>query len=499
MSLKTLRRHLWAAVTRVPFVLFDEQPADRHDQVAVDVCRQVDDWDKAPTDAKTFLLDARRKSLGIAGAGTGRNSLLDAVRLFTTMRVVHERSWRQRFRLKWRYRWYFFKTVFQLRVWAVRHTRALNPFDVPLEVERRSLRLGNPIKDTGRHSPRFLLTRYKKRSGGSLGPVLLVPGFGMSTFAFHAAGDDSIAEFLHRHGYDVWLFDYRVSDELAASLEQFDIDVLAREDFPDAIRMVYDLSGKRKVRVVAHCVGSLTMQMSLLSGRLNTKHLHSMLLSQSFAFIDLPWPTRVKVRLHLPELLKYFNFRSVVTSDYDLRSGFWTRAIDRLLYFFPSDERCGEGVCRRLLLLYGEVARHDQLDKKTHDMFYHLFDRGNLTAFRHIGRMFIKGRISDKDGNNAYLRSENGAHVDIPITLLQGAANRMFLPSGGRKTHEWLVRHGGFGALNEEMFTLVRTPRHGHLDSIIGRNAKAEVFPKIAEALADMSRKVSALRVAQAR
>jgi cholesterol oxidase len=486
INLQTLRRHPWLAVSRVPFVLYRDKPAEPQQGIALDVCRLVEKSDRSKN-ATHFIRDARRRGIPLVGVGSGRSSVADAIRLVAGLRVTHEPSVVRRLRLKWRYMWYFLDAIIQSRVWALRRTRAINPFDVPVSVIHRKDNLGTQITDRPR-SPRFQLTRYKRRRKKSLGPVVLAPGFGMSTFAFYAAGDDSFAEYLHRRGYEVWFLDYRASDDLAASLEQFDIDELALSDFPAAIDTIYRVSGKRKVRVVAHCLASLTMQMSLLSGKMNTDQLQSVVLSQSFAFIDLPWVTRLKVRLHLPEILSYLNFRPVVTTDYDIRASLPVRLLDRMLYFFPSEERCHEGVCRRLLLFYGEVVRHDQLDVDTHGLFYHLFDRGNLTSFRHIGTMFARGRIVDKKGKNVYLKEEHAPRITVPITLLSGMANRMFFPSGARKTHDWLLKWGGFGPLNREMFTLLRTPNHGHLDSFIGKNAKREVFPKVAEALAQMDR-----------
>jgi cholesterol oxidase len=488
VNLETLRRHPVQTLTRVPFVLYAEKPAEPAQGVAADTCRLVEAWD-ASQDADAFVRDAQRRGIAIVGAGSARSNAADAMRLVRSLRVTHEPRVARRLRLAWRFAWFFLDAVVQARVWAIRRTHAVNPFDLPVSVIHRKDCLGRQIKDDKRkHSPRFLLTRYKSGHSKSLGPVVLAPGFGMSTFAFYSAGDDSFAEFLHRRGYDVWFFDYRASDDLAASLEQFDVDELALHDFPDAIDTIYRVCGNRKVRVVAHCLASLTMQMSLLAGKMDANKLHSVVLSQSFAFIDLPLVTRVKVRLRLPDILTYLNFRPVVTSDYDIRASLPSRLLDRLLYFFPSEERCHEGVCRRLLLYYGEVIRHEQLDATTHGTFYHLFDRGNLTSFKHIGTMFARGRIVDKKGKNVYLKPEHGPRVTVPITLLSGTANRMFLPSGARKTHQWLLDHGGFGDRNQKMFTLLRTPNHGHLDSFIGKNAKREVFPKVAEALARMDR-----------
>ena len=131
--------------------------------------------------------------------------------------------------------------------------------------------------------------------------------------------------------------------------------------------------------------------------------MHSVVLSQSFAFIDHPFINRLKAWLRLPQVLQFLGFDSVLTSDFDLRSGFWSRVLDRLLHLYPTVEHCSSGVCRRLLLLYGEVHRHEQLDLKTHDMLYHLFDRANLTTFAHLALMIRCGHILDRHGRNTYL------------------------------------------------------------------------------------------------
>jgi cholesterol oxidase len=487
VNLTTLRQHPWLALTRVPFVVFDERPVEATIRVPLDV---VDAWDRSGT-----------TQAGTIGGGVLRSSVLDAVRLVIGIRVVREPKLFKRLRWRVRFSWSFFlKTVVQLRVWAIRTTRGIDPFDVE-ELKKFDLDrtvLGDYKKKPGDDNenvitngsipPKFVITRYigKPERVNNRGPVLLAPGFGMSTLAFYAAGEESFAQHLRNEGYDVWLFDYRVSDKLDASLEQFDVDVLAQEDFPQAIEALQKRTNQ-KVRVVAHCLSSMTMQMGMLSGKIKADTVKSMVLSQSFAFIDLPWPTRVKVRLRLPEILRYFNFRPVVTSDFDRQAGIGTRLLDRLLYFFPSEERCYEGVCRRLLFLYGEVVRHDHLKKHTHETFYYLFDRGNLTAFKHIGRMFTLGHIADKNGKNAYLVPENAKEVKIPITFFQGTANNMFRPSGALKTHRWFVENGmGTPEEKNERFRLVMTPGYGHLDNFIGRNAKDDVFPKIVAELQRM-------------
>jgi cholesterol oxidase len=166
--------------------------------------------------------------------------------------------------------------------------------------------------------------------------------------------------------------------------------------------------------------------------------------------------------------------------------------LDRLLHFYPSRERCHDGVCRRLLLMYGEVVRHDQLDKSTHESIYHLFDRANLTTFKHLAKMIARGKLVDRFGRDVYLQPDNGKNIRVPLTLLQGMANGLFRPAGMRRTHTWLVEHGGFGtpAQNAEQFTRLEIDGYGHLDNFIGKHARRDVFEKVANALEAMDAKV---------
>ncbi len=214
-----------------------------------------------------------------------------------------------------------------------------------------------------------------------------------------------------------------------------------------------------------------------------------MILSQACAFIDQPFVNRLKAKLHLAEVLRFFGFHPILTADFDLRSNLAVRLLDRLLYFYPSRERCKSGVCRRLLLIYGEANRHAQLDRATHDMIYDMVDRGNLTTLAQLQRMAVQRHIVDAAGKNAYLQPANGQNVNVPITLLQGERNNLFRRSGAHKTLAWLCQHGGSGSPeeNREKFTLLEVPDYGHMDVFIGKNAAVDVYPKILEALERMA------------
>ncbi len=437
VSPDTLRRGLWRALTRVPFVVYDQEPDEVDDQQPdeattgpdLGVCKDVETWDQRGQLVPHAI-----------GAGVLSSTVADALRLALSMTIVREpRMWN---RLRWRLRFtwgLFVRTIIELRFSLLRPTRGISPF------ERQSLvAVSRPttdvtLDDTNHALPRFLLTHYRaKECDADRKPVILAPGFGMSADAFRV-GNPSIAEYLHSRNYDVWFLDYRGSDKLEISLTQFDVDDLAG-DFAEAIGTLHALyNRKHRVRVVAHCVASLAMQMALLKGGLREKGLHSVVLSQSFAFIDSTWSNRLKAVLRLPDVLSFLNFGPVLSSDYDRRSSYRTRALDRLLHFYPSAERCGEGVCRRLLLLYGEVIRHDQLDLATHQSLYDMFDRANLTTFKHLAKMFACGHIVDHNGRNEYLTAR-GRTTDRRTDYADAGGRQRVVQAERRRAHARMVR-----------------------------------------------------------
>ncbi len=132
--------------------------------------------------------------------------------------------------------------------------------------ERRPLRCGEPeihfFETTDKVN--LKLTRFR---GGPKGPVILSPGFGTSAFAYTVdTTQTNLPEYLFEHGYDVWVFDYRASPDLPSAGTQFTLDDVALCDYPAAVEFVRGTAGVETVQVMAHCVGSLTLLMSLATG-----------------------------------------------------------------------------------------------------------------------------------------------------------------------------------------------------------------------------------------
>ena len=336
---------------------------------------------------------------------------------------------------------------------------------------RRALRMSAPevyyVMTADRVTVR--LTRYK---GGEKGPVVLSPGFGTSTAAFTIdTVETNLPEFLFAHGYDVWLFDYRASPALESASQQFDIDGVATRDYPAAIGKVREVTRQASVQVVAHCVGSMSFLMSMAS---ELRGVRSAVCS-SLAFFPLsPTANEIKAGLNLGSFLAALGVKTI-TTDFD-GTDILDRIVDAVLKLGPTSERCDSAVCRRILLIYGEVYKHDQLNAATHRAIHEMFGVASITAFRHLLLMVQKKKIVDKDGRDVYLN-----HLDrlaIPMTFIHGVENRLFFPSGTLETVDALRAANG-----ADLYKHVLVPNYAHMDLFIGRNAARDVYPTILSAL----------------
>ena len=309
------------------------------------------------------------------------------------------------------------------------------------------------------------LTRYK---GGLKGPVILSPGFGTSTLAFSIdTVDTNLPEALFGAGYDVWLFDYRASPDLASSRTQFSLDDVAKHDYPAAVAKVRELSGAADVQVMAHCVGSMTFLMAMMAG---LKGVRSAVSSALTFYPDSPMANRVRAGLDLGTAAAKAGLKTV-TTDVDSQNKL-DAIVDNVLKLVPSKEQCTSAVCRRILGIYGDVFKHDQLNDATHNAVHEMFGVANMTTFNHISLMVRKGQIVDQKGGDTYL-----PHLDrlaIPITFVTGAENNLFLPQGTLRTLQTLAK-----ANDAKLYQRVLFPKYAHMDLYIGRSSAKDVFPTI--------------------
>jgi choline dehydrogenase-like flavoprotein len=338
--------------------------------------------------------------------------------------------------------------------------------------ERRALRCGDPEIHVFEASDgvRLKLTRYE---GGTKGPVILSPGFGTSALAFTIdTTETNLPEYLFEHGYDVWVFDYRASPDLPSASTQFSLDDIATKDYPAAVNHVREVTGAETVQVMAHCVGSLTLMMSLATGLENVR---SAVCSQLTFHPVAPPLNKIKAGLYLANFLTVMGFETLST-EFDTKSNWTDHLYDALLRLYPSKEQCNSPVCRRILFMYGEVYDHNQLNDATHEALHEMFGVANLKTFKHITTILQAGHAVTADGKEEYL--PNVERLRMPIALLHGANNRLFLPEGSKATYEFLCEKNG-----PDHYVRHVIPGYAHMDCFIGKNASRDVYPIVLQEL----------------
>lgn len=434
----------------------------------------LDEWSDTTT-LYTTIYEEKGATTSVLGKGILRIGPEDFFTEMQTVEITNAGSVRERLEAKWEFGKFFAGALFEVYGGLFRPART---------AQTRAPRRQRPLRAP--HAPevhhfatedgvRLRLTRYNgERGPGAKGPVIIAPGFGTSTLALRLDTiHTNLTEYLCAHGYDVWLFDYRASPDLPASRTQFTLDDIALNDWPAAVKTVRDITGSKSVQALGHCVGSLTLAMSLLSDKTDLQgKIRSAILSQSMPYVSTGPLVRLKSWLRLADVFDEVGIEYLDT-DYKPQLRRRDAVFDKLLRLYPSKENsCENPNCRRVLFLYGDVFRHTMLNNDTHDDVYAMFGMGNITAFKHLSVMVRRGKAVDARGEDAYV-----PHVaqlkDVHVALLQGEKNRLFTPRGSRRTYDWLCQSGATNC------RLDLIPNYGHMDCFIGRRASRDVFPTI--------------------
>jgi cholesterol oxidase len=347
-----------------------------------------------------------------------------------------------------------------------------NPDAAPRE--KRPLKVGAPeihhfVTSDG---VELRLTRYQ---GGTRGPVLLVHGAGVSSAIFSTdLPETNLLEFLYAQGFDLWLFDFRVSIALPASQQQSNGDQIATLDHPAAVEYVRKNTGAETIQAVVHCYGANTFFMALLAGMQGVR---SVVCSQIATNLITPLATRVKTGLHLPNLMDALGIKSL-TAYVDSHADWKSRVYDEVLRLppMPEHQECDSPVCHRITFMYALLYQHQQLGQHIHDNLHELFGMSNMATFEHLGLMVREKQVADHDGKDVYM-----PHLDrlaMPMRFIHGAENRCYLPESTALTVELLSAENGVSLYDRFVI-----PDYGHIDCIFGQHAVRDTYPLILEHL----------------
>ena len=417
-------------------------------------------------DSSTLFIELSNTAGTVLGKGVLVIESDDFMRQMTTLEITNAKDDGERLTALIRFGKLFASVLFDVYGSALEVANEFNPQPAPRK--KRPLRMSTPevYHFLTEDKVELRLTRYQ---GGSKGPVVLSPGYGTSSLAFLIdTVDTNFPEFLFANGYDVWLFDYRASPTLPSAETQFTLDDVATKDYPAAVAQVRAITKTPDIQIVAHCVGSLTFLMSMMSGKL--QGIRSAVCSQVGFYPTTSPENRVKAAF---DIGTFFRNIGVDTLTTDFNPSEWGDVIaDAVLKLNQSGPPCNSAVCRRVWLIYGEVYGHAQLNEATHAAIHEMFGIADITTFEHLLTMIRAGKVVDAGGKDVYL--PNIERLKIPLTFFQAMNNHLFLPEGTERSLELLAAKNG-----ADGYSRVQVPNYNHMDCFIGKNAAQDIYPLI--------------------
>jgi choline dehydrogenase-like flavoprotein/alpha-beta hydrolase superfamily lysophospholipase len=368
------------------------------------------------------------------------------------------------------------------------------------------------------HRIPLALTRFRPpEPGAHATPLLMLPGFAQSARALvcEELHEDLVRHML-RHGFDVWLFDYRTSTALPSAREQCSLDDIARYDIPAAVDRILAVVGaegwprhapreaKPRIMAFGHCMGSATLAMSLLSGRLayrdpaglaaaqprydGVSKLSAVVLSQVPLF-TVPsdysrYRRELAAFLRNAVGLEHVNFAA--DDGVDARE----MLIDRILAAQPAVlgecpheheravPRTDIATCKRVSGIIGPLYDHRNV-QRSHHLMHQYFGWGSMSVFMQITKFFEYHRLVSADGVNHYVTDANiAAYLNLPVALLHGRNNQVFKLESSQRTRDALERVNGPGGCE-----LIDPPGYAHFDCLIGDRAHEDVYPRLSRFL----------------
>lgn len=343
------------------------------------------------------------------------------------------------------------------------------------------------------------LTRYPAKNARDLQPVLLIHGYSASgtTFA-HPALNPSLALHLWRHGYEPWIVDLRSSCGMPTATRPYAFEDIAEVDIPAAVREVCARTGKDKIDIVSHCMGSAMLAMTLQSTKpcaaTTAAHMRSWVMSQFGPRMRFS-PGNV-LRAYLMSWFRHLlpNFH------YSLSPGTSAAGVDgdmydRLLATLPylNDEMGSEfdvenpswltpwkrrpwvGTRHRLDALIGRTFDARAMSLRTLDHIDDFFGPVNLTTLSQPIYFALTGEATDQNGATVFGAESAPMLKQVPMLSLHGATNGLASPDTADLLQIW-------AADNQLDLQHKPFPQHGHQDLLIGKDT-ADVFRKVTDFL----------------
>ncbi|MFE5140723.1 alpha/beta fold hydrolase [Streptomyces fagopyri] len=314
--------------------------------------------------------------------------------------------------------------------------------------------------------------------------VLLLHGHTASADMFLLPETRNLVDVLLDDGYEPWLLDWRGSRRFPYNEtgRRYTYDDVALYDIPEAVSRVREHIGDRALFVVAHCIGSLALSLSMTAGLV--PGLAGVVSQGVFLTPKLAGRTSLRMTVagellrnridHIPVDFRKVGLRSKYTPLFALAS---------------RGAACPDPTCQILHnSAWGSGASlfvHENLSDATHDRLAELLGPAPLWILPHLRRIELARTVvrwHDTDHRYRALPPnalDAAARIDTPVLLLSGSENGLWLDSQ-RLCHEVLAHRRP-----QLDVSYTEIPGYGHLDTFLGRGAALDVFGHILEFLGE--------------
>jgi cholesterol oxidase len=338
----------------------------------------------------------------------------------------------------------------------------------------------------------LICTRYPGARSDAA-PVLLLHGLTAcgNTFTSEAL-EYGLAAYLHDQGYDVWVAELRTSVALDYWRAAWTFDEVANEDIPAMVSQVQSTT-HQKVRVFAHCVGSVMFWSSVLQGKL-TGQIERAAFTQVGLATHLPPINNARSRLIglLREAINLSTFDTNPSDDANSRDSLVERAFTTFPYQRdqwwrlrgkPFATRTWEAQYHRITALHGELMNLRNVSDAVLNDLHRQIGGSNLSTYLH-SLYFSRGRVTDSEGLTLVKRNALRERVDFPCFFGAGDRNRVFDPQNAEDSARLLNAAHGYGDDVRPQFNLPHQyasfAGYGHQDTLIGKRSADDVFKPIA-------------------
>ncbi|MCG8418007.1 MAG: alpha/beta fold hydrolase [Proteobacteria bacterium] len=328
------------------------------------------------------------------------------------------------------------------------------------------------------------MQRFTRNPGDDA--VLIIHGLTTSSDMFIMPEHDNLVSYLLDHGYgDVWCLDFRMSNRHPYNLwrHRFTMDDIALYDYPPAVELIRQVSGARRIHVIAHCLGAISFAMSLFGGV--TKGIHSAIFNSASLRVKVPRWSHMKLRTG-PFLVERVMGQPYISPRW-ADEPWWTRRglVARATSLFHRENSIGS--CHMLSLMWGTgfpaVYVQENLMPVTHRRSADLYGGTGMHYYRHVRKMVESDRRAVKyaasDPRYAALPDDyvaNAHAIEVPCLFMTGSENRIFVDSNVMTFKTLKARVPGLHEL--QVFQ-----GYGHQDVFMGKHVARDVFPRLIQFL----------------